>query len=67
MNADQLKGKWIQFKGELKTQWGKFTDDDLLQIDGDFGKFIGKVQEHYGDKKAEVMKWSDQWHQQSQA
>jgi uncharacterized protein YjbJ (UPF0337 family) len=65
MNADQMKGKWMQFKGELKKQWGKFTDDDLLQIDGNFSKFIGKVQERYGDNKAEVMKWSDQWHQQS--
>ena len=29
MNADQLKGKWVQFKGELKQKWVKFTDDDL--------------------------------------
>ena len=29
MNADQLKGKWMQFKGELKQQYGKFTDDDF--------------------------------------
>ena len=29
MNADQFKGKWMQFKGELKKQYGKFTDDDL--------------------------------------
>lgn len=26
MNADQLKGKWMQFKGDLKQQWGKFSD-----------------------------------------
>jgi len=31
MNADQLIGKWMQFKGELKQQYGKFTDDDLKQ------------------------------------
>jgi uncharacterized protein YjbJ (UPF0337 family) len=29
MNADQLKGKWMQFKSELKQQYSKFTDDDL--------------------------------------
>ena len=28
MNADQLKGKWTQFKGELKEKWGEFTDND---------------------------------------
>lgn len=67
MNADQLEGKWMQFKGELKTQWGQFTDDDLQQIEGNYDKFVGKVQERYGDKKDEIMKWSDQWHQRFQA
>ncbi len=63
MNADQLKGKWMQFKGELKQQYGKFTDDDLQQIEGNYDRFVGKVQERYGDKKDELMKWADQWHQ----
>ena len=63
MNADQLKGKWLQFKGELKQQWGKFTDDDLKQIEGNYDKFVGTTQERYGDKKDDVMKWADQWHQ----
>ena len=52
MNADQLKGKWTQFKGELG---------------GNYEKFIGKVQERYGDKKTELMKWADTGHQQSAA
>ena len=67
MNADQFKGKWMQFKGELKKQYGKFTDDDLKQIEGNHDKFVGKVQERYGDKKDELMKWADQWHQMSSA
>ena len=67
MNADQLKGKWMQFKGELKQQWGKFTDDDLQQIEGFYDRFVGKVQEWYGygDAKRELMKWADAWHQKS--
>ena len=65
MNADQLKGKWMQFKGELKQQYGKFTDGDLQQIGGNYDKFVGKVQERYGEKKDELMKWADQWYQQS--
>jgi len=63
MNADQLKGKWMQFKGELKQKYGKFTDDDLQQIGGNYDTFLGKAQERYGDKKDELMKWADQWHQ----
>ncbi|UVT22554.1 MAG: CsbD family protein [Nitrospira sp.] len=41
-------------KGELKRQWGKFTDDDLMQIEGNYAKFKGKVQERYGDRKDEL-------------
>lgn len=63
MNADQLKGQWLQFKGELKQQWGKFTDDDLQQIGGVYETFVGKVQERYGDKKSEIMQWADSWQQ----
>ena len=40
MNADQLTGKWMQFKGELKQTYGKFTDDDLKQIAGNYDKFV---------------------------
>lgn len=65
MNAEQLKGKWTQFKGDLKAQWGKFTDDDLQQIEGNFEKFVGKVQERYGDEKSALMKWADQWYQKA--
>ena len=35
MNADQLKGQWTQFKGDLKGKWGKFTygekKDELMK------------------------------------
>lgn len=62
MNTDQFKGKWVQFKGEVKKQWGKFTDDDLKQIEGDYDKFVGRIQERYGDKKEEVIRWADDWY-----
>jgi uncharacterized protein YjbJ (UPF0337 family) len=52
MNAEQLKGKWSHFKGDLKQKWDKFTDDDLKQIEGNYEKCIGKVQERYAGKKA---------------
>ena len=48
MNKDILKGKWMQMKGGFRTQWGKLTDDDINQIQGDTEKFIGKLQERYG-------------------
>lgn len=67
MNADQFKGQWMQFKGELKRKWGKFTDDDLMQIEGDYDKFLGKIRERYGDQKEElrheIVKWVDRWYE----
>jgi len=62
MNADTFKGKWNQFKGELKQQWGKFTDDDLMLIEGNYDKFKGKVQERYGDRKEELETWAAKWY-----
>jgi uncharacterized protein YjbJ (UPF0337 family) len=67
MNKDQFKGRWTQFKGELKKQWGKFTDDDLLQIEGDYQKFQGTLQAKYGDQKKEVGRWADQWFERQEA
>ena len=40
INKDKFKVKCTKFKGELKRQWGKFTDDDLMQIEGDYDKFL---------------------------
>jgi uncharacterized protein YjbJ (UPF0337 family) len=62
MNSDQFKGGWKQFKGELKRKWGQFTDDDLTEAEGSYEKFLGVVQKRYGDQKAEVQKWADDWY-----
>lgn len=48
MNEDILKGKWKEFVGEMKTQWGKLTDDDLTYAEGSSDKLVGKLQERYG-------------------
>ena len=61
VNQDQFAGSWKQFKGELKEEWGEFTDDDLLQIEGKLDKFEGKMQERYGNRKEELREWTDKW------
>jgi len=48
MNTDVLKGKWRQMRGEAQVQWGKLTNDDLDQIEGESDKLVGKLQERYG-------------------
>ena len=54
MNQDILAGKWKQMRGELKTWWGKLTDDDVDRIGGQKDKLIGLLQEKYGYTRAQA-------------
>ena len=51
MNWDRIQGNWNQFRGHIKTQFGKLTDDDLMQINGMREVLLGKLQERYGYTK----------------
>src|SRR5436190_1535668 len=59
MNTDVFKGKWHQFRGTVKSQWGKLTADDLDRIGGDAEALVGRVQERYGYAHERAMKEVD--------
>jgi uncharacterized protein YjbJ (UPF0337 family) len=65
MNTDVIKGKWLQIKGEIQNQWGKLTNDDVDQIEGNTDKLIGKLQERYGYARdraqQEIDRFTQQW------
>jgi uncharacterized protein YjbJ (UPF0337 family) len=48
MNMDILQGKWGEISGEIKKQWGRLTDDDLLKIEGQRDKLEGSLRKRYG-------------------
>ncbi|GLT23916.1 MULTISPECIES: CsbD family protein [Zoogloea] len=54
MNWDIVEGNWKQFKGKVKAQWGKLTDDHLDVIAGKRDDLSGKIQEAYGITKDEA-------------
>lgn len=62
MNNDRIEGTWHQFKGKVKEQWGKLTDDDLDVIDGKREQLLGRIQERHGVTKAEAEKQFSDWH-----
>lgn len=35
-------------RGNLKTEWGRFTENDRRQLDGKIDQMVGLVQERYG-------------------
>ncbi len=54
MNKDILIGNWKQLKGKVKQEWGKLTDDDLDEIEGNYEILAGRLQEKYGISRDEV-------------
>lgn len=61
MNWDIIQGKWNQVKGDIRSQWGKLTDDDLDLIAGKKDKLIGTLQERYGKRRDEAEAELDTW------
>jgi len=61
INADILRGKWKQIKGQAKKKWGKLTDDDLDKVEGSRDEVVGKIQERYGKSKEAAEKEVDAW------
>ncbi|MFN0062749.1 MAG: CsbD family protein [Myxococcaceae bacterium] len=51
MNWDTIAGKWTEYKGKIKSQWGELTDDDLARINGKRDVLVGLVQQRYGKMK----------------
>ena len=61
MNEDRLQGSWTMLKGKIREQWGKLTDDDITQINGNREQLEGKIQARYGFAKDQVKKDIDDW------
>ena len=63
---EKIKGSWTQTKGAVKEQWGKLTDDDLMEIQGRREKLVGKIQTRYGishdQAEAQVSGWEKKYH-----
>jgi uncharacterized protein YjbJ (UPF0337 family) len=61
MNWNQIEGRWDQLAGQVKSQWGKLTDDDLKNIAGKRQHLVGKLQERYGVLKEDIDNQINHW------
>jgi uncharacterized protein YjbJ (UPF0337 family) len=64
LNWDRIEGRWAQFSGDVKQQWGKLTDDQLKQVAGRREHLAGVIQEAYGLTKEQVGKQIYDWQKQ---
>ncbi len=60
-NWSVISGGWKQFSGKVKEQWGRLTDDELVQINGKRESLEGMLQQKYGYTQEEAKKEVDTW------
>ncbi len=51
MNTNEVKGKWLEIKGEIQKKWGNLKNDELEKTKGDMKSVVGLIQQQYGEKK----------------
>ena len=61
MNWDRVEGNWKTFKGQVKQQWGKLTNDDLDVIAGRREELVGRIQNVYGLARDEADRQVREW------
>jgi len=54
-SKDEIKGRWKQQIGAAKIAWGKLTDDELLEVEGQAQKLAGLIQQRYAITRDEAM------------
>lgn len=55
-SMDEIKGDWKQKVGAAKIAWGKLTEDEILQSEGQAQRLAGIVQERYAITRDEAEK-----------
>jgi uncharacterized protein YjbJ (UPF0337 family) len=58
---NKIQGNWKQMTGSVHQQWGKLTDDDVAQANGEREKLAGKIQERYSITQQEANQQIDEW------
>lgn len=48
MNEQIIKGRWKEFTGEIQKAWGKLTNDEIAQANGNLKVLSGLIQKRYG-------------------
>jgi uncharacterized protein YjbJ (UPF0337 family) len=60
MNQEQFGQFWAQLKVPLQVKWGKITDADLLEIEGNLATFTAVLEKQHGTtQNGEVNTWAN--------
>lgn len=48
MNADMANARWDEMRGDVQQKWGRLTNSDLDQVQGQLNKLVGLIEDRYG-------------------
>lgn len=60
-SEDTWAGEWKRIKGDVKKKWGKLTDDQMTESEGNRDKLVGYIQQKYGETKEAINDQIDSW------
>lgn len=60
-NWKQVEAQWHVLAAQVKAKWAKLTDDDVKMIAGKRDVLVARLQERYGDLRADAEKRADVW------
>ncbi|MGC2122829.1 MAG: CsbD family protein [Xanthobacteraceae bacterium] len=61
MNWDQIQLNWMEFKGKVRDNWVKLTDEDVTRISGRRMELVRRLQARYGFAKSEAEREIEAW------
>ena len=61
MSWDQIQVNWTLFKGKVRNNWAKLTDEDVTRIGGRRKELARRLQARYGFAKAEAEREIEAW------
>ncbi len=61
MNWDQIQVNWTMFKGKVRDNWVKLTDEDVTRIAGRRAELIARLRARYGFAKSEAEREVEAW------
>ncbi len=61
MNSDMAAARWSQLRGDAQQKWGRLTNSDLDEIQGQANKLVGLIQDRYGYGRAKAQREVDRF------
>lgn len=61
INQQTLQGNWTEIQGKLKSKWGRLTDDDVKEFDGNIEQLMGRIQKKTGAARESVEQFFEQF------